>query len=94
MPPKASAAEKGKGKRGAGGKDEAPLATLVARLHRVDLEALLLSYEATVPSMRADVTAKLQPEQARAAAYGGARMAHDHVLCPSSSPLRRASRAA
>jgi hypothetical protein len=80
MPPKASAAEKGKGKRGAGGKDEAPLATLVARLPRGDLEALLLSYEAAVPSMRADVTAKLQPEQARAAAHGGARMAHNRLV--------------
>ena len=66
MPPKASAAEKGKRKRGADG-DVAPLATLLARLSRADLEALLLRAEPSVgpPALREQVMELLKPAQAR-----------------------------
>jgi hypothetical protein len=87
MPPRLSAAEKGKGRakragggggggagRGGGGEDdEVPLASLVARLTRADLEALLLSHEEDLPELREEVNAKLQPAQVRtraSAAHG------------------------
>jgi hypothetical protein len=69
MPPRLSAAEKGKGRAkrggGGGGDDEVPLASLVARLTRADLEALLLSHEEERPELREEVNAKLQPAQVR-----------------------------
>jgi hypothetical protein len=80
MPPRLSAAEKGKGRAkragggggGAGGgggdDDEVPLASLVARPTRADLEALLLSHEEDLPELREEVNAKLQPAQVRTSA--------------------------
>jgi hypothetical protein len=72
MPPRLSAAEKGKGRAkragasGGGGEEDAvPLASLIARLTRADLEALLLSHEEDLPELREEVSAKLQPEQVR-----------------------------
>ena len=69
MPPRASAAEKGKGpaKRGAkrGADDALSLADLLARCTRADLEALLLEHEDDLPDLQKEVEARLQPEQVR-----------------------------
>ncbi len=69
MPPRASAAEKGKGpaKRGAkrGADDALSLADLLARCTRADLEALLLSHEDDLPDLQKEVEARLQPDQVR-----------------------------
>jgi hypothetical protein len=71
MPPRASAAEKGKGpaKRGAkrGADDTLSLADLLARCTRADLEALLLEHEDDLPDLLKEVEARLQPEQVRGA---------------------------
>jgi hypothetical protein len=67
LPRRATAAEKGKGKRGAeslGGapfaSDAVPLASLVARLSRSQLQALLLRHESELPRLRDEVTAQLE----------------------------------
>ena len=70
MPPRATAAEKGKGKAGARKRaaaddDELPLSLLLARCTRADLEALLLEHEGELRDLRTAVEAKLRPEQAR-----------------------------
>ena len=71
MPPRASAAEKGKApaKRGAkrGAEEEMTLADLLARCTRADLEALLLEHADDLPDLQGAVEAKLKPEQVRCA---------------------------
>ena len=89
MPPKASAAEKGKRKRGAEG-DVAPLATLLARLSRADLEALLLRAEPSVgpPALREQVLELLAPAKARLLAPATLTAARVALGTRNAAPLR------
>jgi len=103
----ATAAAKGKGAASKPLKrrtDEAPLATLVARLPRADLEALLLSLEEQV-DLRSAIEAKLEPEQVRQSRRNGSSRpsfrlfatrlgwgSGQRLLCLSFLPLRELTR--
>jgi hypothetical protein len=86
MPPRADkAAAK---KRAARDNDTLSLRDLVARCTRADLEALLLQHEDDLPDLRAEVEARLKPEQVRA--RGGA---HRRALSPRRAPRALCARA-
>ena len=77
MPPRADkAAAK---KRAARDNDTLSLRDLVARCTRADLEALLLQHEDDLHDLRAEVEARLKPEQVRAR---GNAHAHRRALSP------------